>query len=415
MTILAKNAQGKGGPDVIFAYAGAAAQRAQEVGKKNIINATIGAFLDANGDLKTMNTVEDAIKSVPFGVGANYAPIDGTPSYIEAMTDSVLRENRPANVFTGGIATPGGTGALHNSFYNYLNEGETCLTTSYYWGNYDTLLEEDGRHMRSFNMFTPEGAFDFAACEAACKELAEEQTNVMLLLNTPAHNPTGYSITDEEWHHIIDMLTAIANNGKNNVVLILDVAYLDYAGDAQRKFLSFFTGLPENFLPIVCASASKGYTLYGYRIGLQFCLAQSEAMRDEFVLANGASARGTWSNCSRVAMEAITDINADSGKQAAFRAEQAEFAASLSKRSKVFMKEAEEVGLEVCPYQSGFFIFVPTRDHDEAEAVYELLQKKDFFPVPLGDGLRVAICAVDDAQIPGMAKMFKDAIDMVRE
>ena len=44
MSILAKHAQGKGGADTIFAYAGAAAARAREVGSENIVYATIGAF-----------------------------------------------------------------------------------------------------------------------------------------------------------------------------------------------------------------------------------------------------------------------------------------------------------------------------------------------------------------------------------
>ena len=48
---------------------------------------------------------------------------------------------------------------------------------------------------------------------------------------------------------------------------MIDTAYIDYAGEHGRDFFEFFTGLPENFLVIVCASTSKGYTLYGYRLG----------------------------------------------------------------------------------------------------------------------------------------------------
>ena len=66
MSFLAKHAQGKGGPDPIFAYGGRAAARAQEIGKENVINATIGAFLNPDGTLSTMKTVEEAMKAVPF-------------------------------------------------------------------------------------------------------------------------------------------------------------------------------------------------------------------------------------------------------------------------------------------------------------------------------------------------------------
>lgn len=413
MSLLAKHAQGKGGPDVIFAYASQAGERAAKLGKENVVNATIGAFLNADGSLKTMKTVEEAIKAIPFDVAANYAAINGEPSYIKAMTESVLRGHQPANTFTAGIATPGGTGALRNGFYNYLNEGECALTTDYYWGNYKSLLTENKRDLKTFNTFTADGKFDLEACKKACQDIAASQENVVLLLNTPAHNPTGFSVTDDEWKEIIAFLSDIANNGKNNVVLMIDTAYLDYAGPDARNFFELFTGLPENFLTIVCASSSKGYTLYGYRLGLMFCLAQSQEVCDEFEKANGASARATWSNCSRPAMEAITLLNTDPARLEGFLKEQAEFAQSLADRAAIFTKEAAEVGLEVCPYHSGFFIFVPTPTHEDAVKMFDLLSEQNVFAVPLGNGMRIAICAVDDAMIPGMATKFKAAYDKV--
>ena len=50
MSLLATHAQGKGGPDAIFAYSSQASARAAEIGKENIVNATIGAFLNADDE-----------------------------------------------------------------------------------------------------------------------------------------------------------------------------------------------------------------------------------------------------------------------------------------------------------------------------------------------------------------------------
>ena len=360
-----------------------------------------------------MQTVQDALAAVPFDEGANYAPINGLPEYIDAMTESVLRGHQPAHTYTAGIATPGGTGALHNGFFNYLNEGEVAITTSYYWGNYRSMLTEVGRDIKTFNTFTPDGHFDLAACEAACQEVAKSQTNVMLILNTPAHNPTGLAVSDAEWKELIAFLAKIAENGTNNVILMIDTAYIDYAGEHGRDFFEFFTGLPENFLVIVCASTSKGYTLYGYRLGLMFCIAQSQAVADEFERANGASARATWSNGSRPAMEAVTMLNTDPARREAFRKEQDEFAASLQHRADIFMGEAAEAGLPTCPYKSGFFIYVPTPTHEQAVEIFDKLAAQNIYVVPLGNGLRIAICAIDDDKIVGMAAKFKAAYDEV--
>ena len=107
MSVLAKHTQGKGGPDKIFRISGMAKARAAEVGKENIINATTGAFLDANGQLITMKTVEEVVKSIPFRDSAEYATIEGSPGFIEAAIDAAFREYRP-NGYIGGVATPAG-------------------------------------------------------------------------------------------------------------------------------------------------------------------------------------------------------------------------------------------------------------------------------------------------------------------
>lgn len=409
MSILAKHAQGKGGPDTIFAYAGAAAARAREVGTENIVNATIGAFLTPDGHLATMKTVQEAMEAIPFEVAANYAPINGLPAFIDAMADSVFRDYRP-DCFIDGVATPGGTGAVHNATYNYLNEGDVCLTTDYFWGNYASLLSEFGRKLETFNTFTPDGGFDVDACLVACKAKIAQQQNLVLLLNTPAHNPTGMTVSEAEWQKLLSELSALAEaNPDHGVIVILDVAYIDYAPQEARRMFKLFENLPHNMLGIVCASLSKGYTLYGYRLGVELCMAPTEALKDEFMLAAGASCRSTWSNCSRVGMEMVAALAADPLKLKNFRAEQDDFAAQLAQRADVFTSEAKEVGLTICPYHSGFFIYVPTKTHADAEALTKKVAEKDIFVVPLGKGVRIAICAIDIRQIKGMAKIFKDA------
>ena len=128
MSILQSKSQGKGGPDKIFAISDLAKKRAAEVGKENIVNATIGAFLDGTGRLITLKTVEETMRGLDFSDAADYAPIAGLPGYIDAAISACFLDCRP-DAYIAGIATPGGTGALHNAFYNYLEEGQTCLTT----------------------------------------------------------------------------------------------------------------------------------------------------------------------------------------------------------------------------------------------------------------------------------------------
>ena len=107
-------------------------------------------------------------------------------------------------------------------------------------------------------------------------------------------------------------------------------------------------------------------------------------------------------------------INADPEKKAAFRAEQEQLRLSLLKRAQLFMKEADEIGLPVCPFDSGFFVTVPTVN---AEEVAAKLREQDLFVVPLGDGanagLRVALCAIPEEKITGVPQKIKTALDAV--
>lgn len=410
MSLLASHARHKGEPDAITLYSAMAKKRAEEVGQANIIDGTIGSFLEDDGSLKVLKTIETALQEVTLSDSAGYAPIAGLPEFIDALLESVFRDHRP-EAYISALATPGGTGALRNASYNYLETGETCLTTDYCWANYRNLLAENGRLMETFTTFDEEDHFNIPACLEKCHEIAARQRNVMLLLNTPAHNPTGFELSYSEWEKMVAELSAIANNGKNNIILVVDVAYIDFAGPDARDFFSLFNDLPENFLVIVCTSMSKGYTLYGYRLGAMIAVSSSAEVCEEFKKANSASARATWSNSSRPAMMAITNIFNDPVKLAAFRKEEQALSDSLMRRADIFLKEAAEVQLKLCPYKSGFFLLIPTPTEALAIRTIEILQEKDIFFIPFGKGVRVAISAISEQKIKGLAKACKEALD----
>lgn len=413
MSVLAKHTQGKGGPDKIFRISGMAKERAAVVGKQNITNATTGAFLDGDGHLITLKTVEDTVKEIPFTEAAEYATIEGSPEFIQAAIDAAFREYRP-DAYIDGVATPGGTGGIHHALQNYLDDGDTALTMDRYWAAYKSICRETNRNFDTFVMFDENNNFNVQGCIAKLREYAEKQTNVFLILNTPANNPTGYNVKKEEWRAIMEELTAIANNGKNNVVLLADIAYIDFAAPESRQFFQLFNQLPENFLVLVAFSMSKGYTMYGYRLGCLLCVSSSKQEVEDFIAINKFSSRATWSNCSRMGMLVMEKINQDPERKAAFRAEQEQLRLSLLKRAELFVKEADEIGLKVCPFDSGFFITVPTV---KAEEVAAELRKKDLFVVPLGDGanagLRIALCAIPEEKITGVPKKIKEALDAV--
>ena len=395
--------------DLILKYSTLAKKRAEAIGKDNILDATIGSFLDEDGTLMVMKTVEKALQEVSFSEGASYAPTLGEPEFLKVLEKSVFLDKKP-KAHLGTVTTPGGTAALRNASFNYLELGERCITTDFYWSNYKNLLAENGRFLETFTTFDREDGFNLDACLKTCQEVAKKQRNVMLLLNTPAHNPTGFELSYNEWETLVEGLKTLSQNGKNNIILVVDVAYIDFAEEQSRDFFLLFEGLPENFLVIVCTSMSKGYSLYGYRLGAMIALSQSQAVIDEFILANSASARATWSNSSRPAMMAICSIYNDRERLEAFRQEEKYLASILKERATLFLEEARVLGLKLCPYQSGFFVTVDLESQEKALKVADQLAKKEVFVVPQGNGIRLAICAISKARLKGLAKFIQNVI-----
>ncbi|MBQ9931017.1 MAG: aminotransferase class I/II-fold pyridoxal phosphate-dependent enzyme, partial [Firmicutes bacterium] len=154
-------------------------------------------------------------------------------------------------------------------------------------------------------------------------------------------------------------------------------------------------GLPENILPLVAYSLSKSFTMYGMRGGALLCMAPTKEIADEFRVVLTYSSRGTWSNCNRASMVALTQIMNDPELKAKVDQERIDTRAILQTRGKIFTDAAAKANLTICPYDSGFFITVPCLNADE---VGKELQKDGIFAVPIGKGLRISIASISKEQ-----------------
>jgi len=411
MSIAAKQAQGKCAKDVIFVASGLAQARAKEIGVENVINATIGAILDEDGKLVFLKTVEETFRNLPRTEYSAYAPIKGTPEYIACVVEQCFGKSRPEG-YIEAIATPGGTGITHHVVHNYTEPGDEVLTSDWFWGAYTALCDDNQRKLRTYKLFTDEGTFNHESFQANVRDMALKQTNVVIIINTPAHNPTGFTVSTEDWVTILGFLKALVAEGKNKVILDVDVAYLDYAGprDEVREFFKVFSNLPAEILTIVAYSMSKGYTVYGQRMGAMIAITSDEEIAQEFVDINAYTSRATWSNTSRPTMSTMVEIAKNPAKQAAYEEERNSYYELIKERAAIFMEEAKACGLPVLPYQAGFFISIPSID---SAAVCDELHKVNAYLVPLKAGVRLAVCAVPKRQIKGLAQKIYDAMKAV--
>ena len=390
--------------DKIFGISSRAKAMIAEKGADKVINATIVSLLDDEGKLVVLSSVVDTMKTLNPVDFADYAPIGGTPQFREAVKKAAFGSFQPS-CFTEAVATPGGTGAIRNTISNYSRMGDKILTSDWHWAPYNTIAGELGRCIDTYPMFDENGMFHVNAFGEKVRELIAEQKSLVIILNTPAHNPTGYSLTLEDWSGVLNVLRGEAGKAES-IVLLVDAAYIDFAGDEEeyRRFLPELEKLPENILPIIAYSLSKTYTLYGTRCGAMICMAQTAEVAAEFRRVCEFSSRGSWSNSAKLAQVILSKIYADEKLLKKVNEERAEYREMLIQRGRAFEEEARKAGLEIVPFDAGFFASIPCDNPDE---ISRKLEKEGLFIVPLAKGLRVSVASVSEAacrKIPAMVK-----------
>lgn len=409
-SVAAMQAKGKSAEDNIFAANNRATALADQIGKDKVINGTVGSILDEDGQLVMLDVVKEAYKRLTPRDIVAYAPIQGYPGFLEDCIDQCFGQSRPAG-YIRALSTSGGTGVLHHAVHNYSSPGDEVLITDWHWGAYDSVMLDAGRKVRTFSLLTPEGHFDMESFKENVTDLVAKQYNTVILLNGIANNPTGYCMSDDEWGAVADFCAKAVEGKDKNIILVADVAYLDYSGEKEacRTFFKKFENLPKNVLTIVAYTLSKGFTLYGQRIGAMICITSDEDVAQEFVDINQYSSRACWSNSNGGAMKAMEYICADPEAVKALDAERAKYYKLIQERAAIFMKEADEAGLKYVPYISGFFITLPM---EGAKAVCDLLEKEErVFLVPLKKGIRLAVCSVSKKEIAGLAAKIARAVE----
>ena len=378
--------------DKIFGINNRAKAMIAEEGKEKVVNATIGALLDDDGELIVLSSVNDVFKKLSPKEFAEYAPISGTPEFKKAVKQDALRGYEPKG-FVEASATPGGTGAIRNTIANYTDRGDSVLVADWYWSPYGTIAAEQGRKVGTFTFLNDERKFNAEDFRAKAESLLSKQQRLVIILNTPAHNPTGYSLTTEDWNNVKAVLESLPADKK--ITLLVDAAYIDFAGDEEeyRSFLPILEEMPENVLTLISHSLSKAYTLYGMRCGALICLAKTEEIAEEFKRVCEFSSRASWSNCARAPQAILSKIYSDPELKAKVFEERQGYREMLLRRGRAFEKAAAECGLEMVPFDAGFFASIPCSNPDEVAA---RLEKEGIFLVPLAKGLRVSVASVSE-------------------
>ncbi len=395
--------------DTVFAIVKKAKEAKQEIGEENVVDATIGSLYDEHGKIVAFDSVFSTLKQLPNEVMAAYAgSFTGNPNYREHVYDWVVgdRSVLPHSV----IATPGGTGAVSITVSETLDEGETLIIPEICWGSYSLMASMDNLKTKSYALFDGDH-FNIASLKETCEEVMKTQNKLVIVINDPCHNPTGYSLSQQEWDEVIDYLNECGK--KVPVVLLNDIAYIDYSyrGKAARDYIKTFDRISEHVFVVIAFSISKSMTSYGMRCGAAILMAQKEESVREVEIVFEKAARAIWSNVNNAAMENFVTVVTDN--QAAYEAEKDEYVDLLKERSDIFTSEADACGLEYYPYKEGFFVTVKIEDNNVRNAYHEALMKEHIYTVMVNKGIRVAVCSLPVEKCKGLAARMKKILDEV--
>lgn len=401
---LASSRRGRPGDDPIFALnREATARRARG---ESIVNATLGSLLNDDGSLAILPTAAKAVKDVPALEWAGYAPIAGAEPFLKAVVDDLLRHRPALAAIATAVATPGGTGALRHAIATYLEPGQAILTTSYYWNPYATIADEQERRVETFAMFAPDGSLDAGALDLALAAQMRRQGRALVILNDPCQNPTGYSMSPADWSAVTEVLARHADRGA--IAVLLDAAYSAYGPASNLSTpLSALAPLIDRVQVLVAWTASKTFTHYGLRVGALVALVSDAGDRAETHAALAYACRGTWSNCNRGGMAAVTKLLTDPVLRPAVDAERVGLVRLLAERVDAFNGAAHAAGLVYPRYAGGFFTTVFARD---AERAAKAMREKGVFVVPIEGALRLGLCSVARTDIARLVEATATAL-----
>lgn len=383
--------------------------RARAAAGESIVNATLGALMTDEGKIAIPPAVAQAFAAVPIEKSAGYAPIAGSKPFLEAVIQDLFGEGPLASAAVAA-ATPGGTGALHHAFVNFLDPGQAVYVPSYYWGPYHTLAVHTRRTLETFEMFDDAGRFNLKAFEEGLDALLSRQGRALCVLNFPCNNPTGYSLDAAEWERLTEIVSARAT--KHPVVLVIDYAYAKFARHDAGVWVRYAEQLARVTTVLVAWTVSKSFAQYGARVGALVAAHMDAGERQRIQNALSYSCRGTWSNCNHAGQLAITELLTDPELRARVLLERQEMVELLSQRVDAFNAAAAKVGLSFPRYEGGFFVAVFTPD-GEATAKH-MRDHAGVYVVPLQGAVRVALCSTPLADIERTVAALAAGVEAAR-
>jgi len=400
----------------LFMPKGIITQSAEAKEKAHKYNVTIGIATDANGPMY-LDSVYQYFNDMKPADLFTYAPSSGKPELRKKWLEKIKTDTPSlscgtslpvvTNALTHGLTLVGGM---------FLDKGDTLVLPDKFWGNYRLTFSVIGEaEIATYNTFNEKGGFDVEALLKKCRESAQINGKIVVILNFP-NNPSGYTPTTAEAKEIADGLIAIANAG-TKVVAVSDDAYfgLFFEDDIYPESLfGLMAGKSDNLLAIKLDGCTKEHFVWGFRVGFMTFgntnSSDQSAMMGALEKKLTGLIRGTISNCPHnsqsIMLKALNDPK--------FKAQSLEKVAIMKGRAESFKKALADNDFsdqfEAYPFNSGYFMCLKLRKVDAEELRVYLLDKYGVGTISVNKtDLRLAFSCLDEKDTPDLFRIIYQA------
>jgi aspartate/methionine/tyrosine aminotransferase len=403
----------------LFFPKGILSQSAEAKEKAYKLNATIGIATE-KGRTMHFPSVMESIYSIRPKASITYAPSFGIIELRKTWQGSLFIKNPSLSGKTISlpVVTCGITHAISMFADMWLNPGDVIVLPDMMWGNYNMILNvKKGAVIRHFPLFSSEGKFNLTAFEEIIRAEAEKHDKISVLLNFP-NNPTGYSVTEEEGRHIVEILTSIAEAG-TNVIAVTDDSYFGLFYEDQILKESLFANLCDRhprMLAVKLDGATKENFVWGLRVGFitYGCPINGDPLPvyDALEKKTAGSIRGSISNASHLGQTIV--LKSMQGDR--FIAEKEEKFKILQSRArcvkKVLSDSKYKEAWDVYPFNSGYFMCLKLKTVNAETLRLHLLEKYGVGLISIGDkDLRIAFSCLEESDIPELFDIILKGVE----
>jgi len=392
----------------LFFPKGILSQGAEAKEKAHCINATIGI---AKEQARTMalETVTDLIEDIiPPRESLTYAPSFGIPALRKTWQTMLVRKNPSlkGKAISLPVVTNGITHGVSTLSDVWVNPGDTVMVPEMMWGNYNMIFRvKRGAEFIPYPVFSADGGFNLSAFEKTLRAGAATTKKIIVVLNFP-HNPTGYTVSQDEGRALADIITAVAEGG-TNIIAACDDAYFGLFYEEATLKESLFALLCHRhprLLAVKLDGATKENYVWGLRVGFITYggYFQNEAMPVYEALEKKTAGciRGTISNASHVGQSIVLKSMQDD-----------RFTDEIKEKYDILKRRAERVkavlsdpkyqdAFTAYPFNSGYFMCIRLKTVEAESLRRHLLNTYQVGLISLGKtDLRIAFSCLEEDEV----------------